>query len=458
MLLCFAGNEIVMKRIFAMWLLLVVAAWAPAQTLTIARVAQSGDTPPGSAVPFANAFANGFPAVHSPGTVSFVGNLSSVPSVYTGVGGGPLTLAVANGTVIPDGGGANFLDFGVSTGNGAGGVAFWGANATASPTLQGIYLTSGGTTTRVADTTLTAPGQATVFTGFSSAQMTAVNGTNVAFRGTFSGGSGLYARFGGSLVRVADTTTVIPNGTGNFTSLNSNQALNGNVAVFRGTGASSQQGVYLRDLSNGANPLLRVTDRTLNLPGTANLITTIFEPTISGNAISFIASAGTGTQRVVRYLWNGSNTTPAFTESVVTKTGDAVPEQGGLLFTGYQGFAPSDAGNLAVIGRFNNGADQTGIYFHDGTTLYRVIDTTQLLDNKGISSLLLGQDGVAGNTVTFQVLFTDNTQGIYSATFTPVPEPAGLLGLAGLVWWGRRYRRQSAAQRANPSSKLPVAV
>jgi hypothetical protein len=53
----------------------------------------------------------------------------------------------------------------------------------------------------------------------SSAQMTAVNGYNVAFRGAFSGGSGLYARFGGSLVRVADTTTAIPNGTGNFTAL-----------------------------------------------------------------------------------------------------------------------------------------------------------------------------------------------------------------------------------------------
>jgi hypothetical protein len=434
------------RLLLALTLAGVATAAANAQTFTTSRVVQSGDTPPGSATPFGNSFANGFPAVHATGTVSFIGNVSGVPRVYSGVGGGPLTLRVDNGSLIPDGGGATFLDFGSSTSIGTGGVAFWGANATSSPTLQGVYLNTGGTTvTRIADTTTTAPGQASAFTSFSSGQIPSVNGSNVAFRAAYSGGSGLYARYDGSLVRVADTGTAIPGGTGNFTSLNSNQVLSGATAVFRGTGASSQQGVYLRDLSSATNPLIRVTDKTLTLPGTAGVITTIFEPTASGNTVRFIASAGTGTQRVVSYAWNGSNTSPSFAEGVVSKTGDAVPGQAGLTFTGYQGFVSSDGPYTAFIGRFNNGADRTGVYWHDGTDLYRVIDQTQTLDGKTISSLLLGPDAVAGDFVTFQALFTDSTQGVYVVQFTPVPEPGFVFAASALALTGltavRRYRR-----------------
>lgn len=421
--------------------IIAVSPWGLTQNFTIGRIAQSGDSQPASSTPFANSFANGFPAVHTDGTVSFVGNVSSVPRVYSGVAGGPLSLRVDQGVAMPGGGANTFADFGASTGIGTAGIAFWGANAASSPTLSGMYLVNPvGVVSRLADTTVIPPGQATPFTSFSTGQMASVNGTNVAFRGAYSGGSGVYAFLNGAIERVADTSLAIPNGTGNFSALTgTNATLSGSTAIFRGSGASSQQGIYLRDLSSSANPLIRVADRTMALPGTATPMTNIFEASVSGTNIQFIASAGTGTQRVVRYGWNGSSSAPAFTESVLTKFGDAVPGQATATFTGYGGFVPTDNGNSAVLGNFAGGS---GIYWHDGTTLSRVVDTTQQLDGKSITSLLLGQDAVAGNFLTFQALFSDSTQGIYVVQVVPVPEPAAHVAVVGGLAWAVRRRRR----------------
>jgi hypothetical protein len=420
--------------------------------ITVTRIVQSGDPAPGSAGNFPNSFANGFPAVRADGTVSFIGSQTSVPRVYTGTGIGNVSLVVNNGAAIP--GGGTFLDFGTSTAIGAAGVVFWGANATTSPTIQGIYLSNGTTVNTIADLTMMAPGQTVNFTGFSSAQMPAISGNAIGFRGTFTGGSGIYVSNAGSLSRIADTTTAIPSGVGNFTTINANMSITGNLAVFRGNGSSSQQGVYLRDYSSAANPLIRVTDRSLNLPGTAALITTIFEPSVANSRIVFIASAGTDTQRVVQYTWNNSNSSPSFVETVLSKTGDPVPEQNGLLFTGYQGFTPV-AGNLtAFIGRFNDGSNRTGIYVHDGASLHRIVDTTLSVDGKAISSMLLGMNGVAGNFVTYQLGFDNGTSGIYRAEITPIPEPAcmGVITLAGLLCALRRKRCKVSGERRGVSS------
>ncbi|MGL4419235.1 MAG: DUF7453 family protein, partial [Gemmataceae bacterium] len=329
------------------------------------------------------------------------------------------------------------------------GTLFWGANATTAPTLQGIYQSNGTTLTRIADTTQNAPGPNTPFTGFSSGQLPATTGTIATFRGTFSGGSGLYANNAGTLERIVDTTVAIPGGVGNFqptSNFAGNTTISGTTAVFRASGSSSQQGIYLRDIAQPTNPVVRITDKTQLLPGTTNLITTIFEPTISGTKIRAIASAGTGTQRIVQYEWNGSSSAPSFAPTVLVKFGDAVPEQPGQTFVNFTAFVPGEGEHVFFNGAFNDGLARTGIYWFDGTTTRRIIDTTQQLDGKSITSLLMGQDGASGNFVTFQALFSNGTQGIYRVNYTPIPEPGLVFGtvLGGIAfsrWRCSRHRR-----------------
>ena len=177
------------------------------------------------------------------------------------------------------------------------------------------------------------------------------------------------------------------------------------------------------------NPILRVTDRTQILPGTTStLITTVSEASVSGNDIFIIASAGTGTARVARYHWNGSNVTPDFTPSVIASIGDTVP---GLsaTFTNFTGFVSSDTGNVAFIGTFIDGGTRTGLFLHDGTSIHRLIDTTQTLDGKTVNSFMIGQDALASGSVSFYANFSDGTRGTYVAA---VPEPCIVMIIGGL--------------------------
>ena len=99
----------------------------------------------------------------------------------------------------------------------------------------------------------------------------------------------------------------------------------------------------------------------------------------------------------------------------------------------------ADGPFVAFQANFTGGS---GIFVYDGTSVLNVMDTTQLLEGKTISSFLFGPDSLSGNYVTFQATFSDATRGVYVAQFTPVPEPghALVVGVIGLGWLSRRRR------------------
>jgi hypothetical protein len=91
------------------------------------------------------------------------------------------------------------------------------------------------------------PDGAGTFTNFPYAP--AIDAGNVAFLGTGAGGQqGVYFRTRpvDPCRLIADLSTPIPGGTGNFTGFAGAPDVSGEAVAFFGTGAGGQQGVYFR--------------------------------------------------------------------------------------------------------------------------------------------------------------------------------------------------------------------
>ena len=174
------------------------------------------------------AFAGGGPLPPSLGIYGTRGGLHTIADVLTTVPG-------AAGT---------FTSFGFNPTYDAGEAAFVAGHATGS----GVYRGDGGTLRLVADETTPVPGGTGTFTGFPDGPT--IRGDTVAFRASGPGGQrGVYVRRGGALLRIADTTTPIPGGSGSFVSFSElthhGPALDGTGSIaFRATGSAGQQGIY----------------------------------------------------------------------------------------------------------------------------------------------------------------------------------------------------------------------
>src|SRR5688572_7167986 len=93
-----------------------------------------------------------------------------------------------------------------------------------------------------------------------------------------------------NIVKIADTSTPIPNGTGNFTLFDHAPIVSIDGVAFRGLGAG-QEGIY----AGGQSSIQRFADRNTIMPGTSSPFATFGSPSGVGGSIVF----------------NGSNTTRA---------------------------------------------------------------------------------------------------------------------------------------------------
>lgn len=97
------------------------------------------------------------------------------------------------------------------------------------------------------------------------------------------------ARADFSFNKIADTSTPIPNGTGNFTSFDHAPIIRGGGGIaFRGMGAG-QEGIYV----GGPSPLVRVADRNTIMPNTTSPFATFGSPSGVGGNIVFNGSNAT---------------------------------------------------------------------------------------------------------------------------------------------------------------------
>jgi sugar lactone lactonase YvrE len=379
--------------------------------------------------------------------VAFLGTGSlGAQGVYARIGAiSPPQLVADTNTAIPNGIG-NFTSFPSAPSISSDSVAFIG---TGTGVAQGVYAKIGAISPpqRIADTSTAIPGGTGNFTSFIPVDpiAPAISGSNVAFFGAGSGGQlGIYAKYGAISPPqvVADTNTAIPSGTGNFTSFPSAPSISSDSIAFVGAGSGVAQGVYAK--IGAISPPQRIADTNTAIPGGTGNFTSFIpqEPTapaISGDAIAFWGAGAGGAQGI--YATHGAISPP----QRVADTSTAIPGGTGL-FLSFADVSIS-ATDTAFLGFGANG--QQGIYDLNGGTLTKVVDLNDTIDGRAITGLRLSATGLSGDPIAFQATFADGSEGIY---FASVPEPGTLLlsGCAAMTAACAR-RRWKRAERDHSS-------
>ena len=390
------------------------------------------------------------------------------------------------------GGTGNFASLPTGPSLGGSRIAFF---ATGTAGQQGIYSTPSdpiipSDPIRIADLNTLIPSGSGNFATFSGSgggpPSPSISGSGVVFWGAGGGGQqGIYAIpsdpiFPASPMRIADTATAIPNGSGNFTAFSPDPAypgdptISGRAIAFYGAGTAGQQGIYYATLDG---VLSRIADTTTFPPGGVSpfngfngAATVPPRSGISGNTVVFFAtSSGNGSGQVrgiyrsaggvlstvadsntpipdgtgnfanfvssaaypagldaggstVLFYGRGSGAQQGLYASLngtlkkVVDTLTPIP-QGSGTFTGFS--AMSFSGNhLAFIGTGDGG--QQGLFVTVPGNPVKVFDLSDTLAGKTLSSLQLSRAGLdsANGRLAFGATFTDGAQALYALALT----------------------------------------
>ena len=295
-----------------------------------------------------------------------------------------------------------------------------------------------GVATNRADTVSTInPSTAEVF---ESVNQPGIDGPMIVFVNAsdfFGGeGNGVYTETGGVITTVVDRSDAVPGLPGfSFDTFDGDVAFNGSIGI---------QAVITDDvvddrivlLATPGGSLTSVADTVNTLsPSTGITFDEVDEPGVDGSNVAFHGSDDNGFGGIYTNL-TGPLTT-------VADQATLVPGQGLLTFTAFDDDKVSiDGLRIAFEGEYDGGE---GLYLWDNGLLLRILDDTQILDGKVISTLDLAFDSaLSGDTVVFHAGFTNGTEGIFTAT---IPEPGTIALLAaGLPLLA--CRRRSTASTA----------
>ena len=315
-------------------------------------------------------------------------------------------------TVAPGTGGETFATFGVPSIN-SGTVAFLGQTAL----VQGIYTGSGSPLSRIADTTMMAPGGGGTFTTFGLPTIRAGTTAFVALP------AGIYTG-DGTLSALARAGLSPAPGGGLFTSFGSFASIDGaGTVAFRASTDAGVTGIYTATPSGGSTLLSRLVAVGDAAPG-GGIFTLLGDPSIdAAGTVSFFAFTSLGTGIFTATSGGGL--------TIVAGTSTPIPNGAGD-FTAF-GNPAIDGEAVAFLG-FGL-ASQLGLYLAVSGDLFKVVDLTDTVFGKTLESIGFFNEGLSGSALTFLAQFTDGSRAIVRADGTAaVPEPATLLLVAaGLV-------------------------
>ena len=223
-------------------------------------------TVPGTMVPFGS-ISN---SIFSNGNFTFLGATGVNRGVYASIDG---TLdVVANGNTPVPGGIGNFVNnFSLPLiSNDA--VAFFGSDATVSQ--FGIFTNRSGTLENIAGPNVANPGGTGNFTGFLSAP--SIFNDSISFLAVGGGPQGVFLDRNGVLEVVANITTPIPEGMGNFASFELTRLRDDSVLII-GSDSNGVEGIYI-DYGMGLEKIIDETD-TLDGKTIVDLTAGFYDPT-----------------------------------------------------------------------------------------------------------------------------------------------------------------------------------
>lgn len=352
-----------MKKFQTSFILLILLTLIPffipeklnAQSFDLSTVADENTAIPGGT----GNFTRFFPPVPLGGDdVAFLAEgASDQEGIYTSIGG-VLAVVADLSTSIP-GGTGNFTTIAFPVSLGGDDVAFLGRG---SSSQVGIYTSIGGTLSVVADLSTPIPGGTGNFTLLDAP--VSLGGGDIAFVGVGLTQGGIYTSIGGTLAVVADLSTPIPGGTGNFTSLDEPVSLGGGDVVFRGLG-TGQEGIY----TFIGGTLSLVADLSTMIPGGVGTFTDFPDRPISigGKNVAFNATSA-GQEGVYTFI--------SSTLAVVADASTMIPGGTGT-FTDFADLIYLGSGNFMFVG--SGPSDQEGIYSFISSTLAEVADTSDMV-------------------------------------------------------------------------------
>jgi hypothetical protein len=148
---------------------------------------------------------------------------------------------------------------------------------------QGIYRVADGRISVVVDRSTPVPGGSGSFT---RAFVGSVEGEDVVFEGGSSpgGGSGVYLASGGSVTRIADTRMSVPGSARRFTVFGLRPSVSGGIVAFSAYGqGDSAVGIYVG--SGGA--ISTIADSRVRVPDGQDFFGSLFEPGIEDGVVVF---------------------------------------------------------------------------------------------------------------------------------------------------------------------------
>jgi hypothetical protein len=259
---------------------------------------------------------------------------------------------------------------------------------------------------KLADTTTAIPGGTGVFSDL-RAPVAGIN--SAAFQGIGAGGQQGYYLFDGSvLTKLVDTNTLAPSGTGKLTNFSSfAYGLESNF-VFAGTDGGGMNGMF--NVSGGVTSMLGNTNTAA--PGSSGNFVSYFAPALSGAKIAFLANAPNSYRAA--YILSAGTFTKVLDNQTTFPGGT-----GNLNFSSQLAY---DGTNIAVWASDTGLSTRNGIFTHNGTSLVSLAVTNDPIP--GVAnrfSSFQSPPCLSAGVVVFQAQDANSVpavRGIFSAPVT----------------------------------------